>query len=36
MQSEKKETAPPLSRTLKEYTLITAAVLIMEYWYLRF
>ena len=30
MQSEKKETAPPLSRTLKEYTLITAAVLIMD------
>ena len=30
MQIEKKETAPPLSRTLKEYTLITAAVLIMD------
>ena len=30
MRSEKKETALPVPRTLKEYTLITAAVLIMD------
>ena len=30
MRSKKKETAFPVPRTLKEYTLITAAVLIMD------